>query len=115
MHHRFNISSNNYNYNNNFNNRSLSPVESTMAASQHMCVRPFSLQGNDLKKGMLIKIDGDIFVVLGKDHARSGKGGGFVQATIRNIRGGSKITKRFRSKGDKIEEVVVDDKADYQV
>ena len=74
-----------------------------------------AVQGNDLKKGMLIKIDDGIFQVSGLQTVRSGKGGAFVQAEVKNIRGGSKTTQRFRSKGEKIEEVVIDDVSDYQV
>eukprot|EP00591_Stephanopyxis_turris_P017395 CAMPEP_0195536758 /NCGR_PEP_ID=MMETSP0794_2-20130614/46668_1 /TAXON_ID=515487 /ORGANISM="Stephanopyxis turris, Strain CCMP 815" /LENGTH=184 /DNA_ID=CAMNT_0040670269 /DNA_START=4 /DNA_END=555 /DNA_ORIENTATION=- len=80
-----------------------------------MAKRHASIQGNDLKKGVLIELDGNVFEVLKTQHVRSGKGGAFVQADIRNLNGGSKVTKRFRSKGEKINEIVLDEVADFQV
>lgn len=80
-----------------------------------MAKRHASIQGNDLKKGVLIELDGNVFEVLKTQHVRSGKGGAFVQADIRNLKGGSKVTKRFRSKGEKINEIVLDEVADFQV
>ena len=74
-----------------------------------------SIHANELKKGSFISLDDSIYEVVGKQHVRSGKGGAFIQAEIRNLKGGSKITKRFRSRGEKIDEVVVDENSDYQV
>ena len=43
---------------------------------------------NDLKRGMAVKKDGDIFIVLGTVHRTPGNKRAFVQATLRSLRSG---------------------------
>jgi translation elongation factor P/translation initiation factor 5A len=74
-----------------------------------------SIQGNDLKRGAWINLDGTVYEVVDFQHARSCKRGGLVQAEIRKLQGGSKITKRFRSKGERIEQVIADEVRNHQI
>ncbi|NDH86006.1 elongation factor P [bacterium] len=61
---------------------------------------------NDLKKGMAVKKDGDIFVVLGTVHRTPGNKRAFVQATFRSLRSGQSSDHRLAS-DDRLESVSV--------
>ena len=62
---------------------------------------------NDLRKGMAIKYNGDVSVVLDMQHRTPGNLRAFIQARLRNLRTGAMFEHRFRS-GDALEKVVVD-------
>ena len=65
------------------------------------------IQATRLRKGMLIKMDEDLFRVLDITHLTPGKGHGFVQARLRNIRSGSLNDHKFRSE-DSAERATLD-------
>ena len=44
---------------------------------------------NDLKNGITIEFDGNIFVVLNTEHVKPGKGAAIVKAKLKNLRTGS--------------------------
>ena len=52
---------------------------------------------NDLRKGHAVREGGDIHIVLDVDRVKPGKGGAFVQATLRNLRTGRSNQVRFNS------------------
>jgi elongation factor P len=52
---------------------------------------------NDLKRGMAVKKDGDIFIVLGTVHRTPGNKRAFVQATFRSLRSGLSSDHRLAS------------------
>ena len=52
---------------------------------------------NDLRKGMAIKYNGDVTVVLDMQHRTPGNLRAFVQATLRSIRSGRSSDVRFSS------------------
>ena len=52
---------------------------------------------NDIRKGNAIRYNGDICLVLDQDRVKPGKGGAFVQATLRNLRTGKSNQVRFAS------------------
>jgi elongation factor P len=52
---------------------------------------------NDLRRGMAINYNGDIFVVLDMQHRTPGNLRAFVQATLRSIRTGKSSDVRFSS------------------
>jgi len=52
---------------------------------------------NDLRKGNAVSKDGDLHVVLDLDRVKPGKGGAYVQATMRNLRTGKSSQTRFSS------------------
>ena len=57
---------------------------------------------NDLKIGMTIEMDGNIYTVLDLGHVKPGKGAAFVTAKLKNLRTGSIVEERFNS-GIKVE------------
>jgi elongation factor P len=52
---------------------------------------------NDLRKGMAIKYNGDVHVVLDMQHRTPGNLRAFVQATLRSLKSGKSSTVRFSS------------------
>jgi len=57
---------------------------------------------NDLKVGMTIMYENNIYSVMDTQHVKPGKGAAFVQAKLKNLRSGSIIENRFNS-SDKVE------------
>jgi elongation factor P len=51
----------------------------------------------ELKKGMVIQMDGALWRVMDSQHITPGNWRGYVQATMRNLKTGAKHEKRFRS------------------
>jgi elongation factor P len=62
-----------------------------------------------LKKGMLIKMENDLFRILELQHVTPGNLRGFVRVKMRNIRNGSLNDNRFRSE-DQVERAVLDER-----
>jgi elongation factor P len=56
-----------------------------------------SIQATRLKKGMLIKVDQDLFRVLELQHVTPGNLRGFVRVKLRNIRSGTLSDQKLRS------------------
>ena len=52
---------------------------------------------NDIRKGNAIRYNGDVCLVLDRDRVKPGKGGAFVQVTLRNVRTGKSNQVRFGS------------------
>src|SRR5690606_8318170 len=57
---------------------------------------------NDLKNGMVLKLDGQLWQVLWFQHHKPGKGGAVVRSKIRNVETGKTVDKTFNAdvKGD---------------
>ena len=68
-----------------------------------------SIQATRIKKGMLIKIDADLFRALEVQHVTPGNLRGFVRVKMRNIRTGVLADNRFRSE-DTVERAVLDER-----
>ncbi len=68
-----------------------------------------SIQATRLRKGMLIKMGANLLRVLDITHLTPGKGHGFVQARLRNIRSGSLNDHKFRSE-ESVERAMLDSK-----
>lgn len=62
---------------------------------------------NDLKNGMTLEIDGDLLTVLEFQHVKPGKGGAFVRTTLRNLRTGSVVDRRFNA-GERVERAFIE-------
>jgi elongation factor P len=63
---------------------------------------------NDLKRqGIVIKIDGQPYIVLKSQHAKTAQRRAFVRTTLKNLITGQTIEKTFNA-GDKIEEAEID-------
>lgn len=52
---------------------------------------------NDIKNGMTIEVDGNIYQILEFQHVKPGKGAAFVKTKLKNLRTGSIIEQTFNS------------------
>ena len=68
-----------------------------------------SLQATRMKKGMLIKIDQDLFRVLELQHVTPGNLRGFVRVKFRNIRNGTLSDQKLRSE-DTVERATLEER-----
>jgi elongation factor P len=62
---------------------------------------------NNLKRGLVVKLDDSLYEILEQNHYKPGKGQAFVRVKLKDIYSGSIIDKKLRS-GEKIEDVFVD-------
>ena len=51
---------------------------------------------NDLKNGLVLNIDGQLWAVVEFQHVKPGKGGAFVRTKLRNVTTGSLVERTFR-------------------
>src|SRR5260221_13134837 len=68
-----------------------------------------SIQATRLKRGMLIKVQNDLFRVLDLQHFTPGNKRGFIQARLRNIRTTMLADQKFRAEED-IERAMLDER-----
>lgn len=52
---------------------------------------------NDLRRGLTVTIDGDVYSVVDFLHVKPGKGAAFVRTTLRNVRTGAQTERTFRA------------------
>ena len=62
---------------------------------------------NDLKNGLVLRIDGNLWAVTEFQHVKPGKGGAFVRTTLKNVLSGKVVDKTFNA-GTKVETATVD-------
>lgn len=62
---------------------------------------------NDLKNGMVLNIDGQLWNVVEFQHVKPGKGGAFVRTKLKNVLSGKVVDKTFNA-GVKVETATVD-------
>lgn len=62
---------------------------------------------NDLKNGMVLSIDGQLWSVVEFQHVKPGKGGAFVRTKLKNVLSGKVVDKTFNA-GVKVETATVD-------
>jgi elongation factor P len=62
---------------------------------------------NDLKNGMTLAIDHDLFQVQEFQHVKPGKGGAFVRTTLKNVRTGAVVDRTFRA-AEKVQSAHID-------
>lgn len=65
------------------------------------------MKSTDLRPGMAIKMDGNLFVITQYTHVTPGNLRAFVQVKIKNLNNGSIIEKRLRS-GEDVERIDLD-------
>ena len=65
------------------------------------------ITANDLRRGVVVKVDGDLYVVLDFQHTKPGKGGAFVKAKMRNLTKDVIVDKTFRST-EKVEDIFIE-------
>ena len=62
---------------------------------------------NDLKNGVTLDLEGQLWNVVEFQHVKPGKGGAFVRTTLKNISSGKVVDKTFNA-GTKVEFATVD-------
>jgi elongation factor P len=62
---------------------------------------------NDLKNGMTLNIDGQLWSVVDFQHVKPGKGGAFVRTKLKNVMSGKVVDRTFNA-GVKVETASVD-------
>src|SRR5690606_28050709 len=62
---------------------------------------------NDLKNGMVLNLDGELWTVVEFLHVKPGKGGAFVRTTLKNVRSGKVVDRTFNA-GTKVDTATVD-------
>lgn len=73
-----------------------------------------ALSITEIKSGVTIFLDGDVYVCVDAQHVKPGKGAAFVRARLRNMKSNNIQEKTFRG-DDKIEQAYVDErKLQYQ-
>ena len=65
--------------------------------------------GNEIKPGMIIEHNNDLWSVSKTQHVKHGKGGAFNQVELKSIKKGTKLNERFRS-SDSVERAILDEK-----
>ena len=62
---------------------------------------------NDLKNGIVLSIDGQLWTVIDFQHVKPGKGGAFVRSKLKNVLSGKVVDRTFNA-GAKVETASVD-------
>ena len=62
---------------------------------------------NDLKNGMVLKLEGQLWSVVEFQHVKPGKGPAFVRTKLKNVESGKNVDKTFNA-GTKVETANVD-------
>ncbi len=62
---------------------------------------------NDLKNGMVLRIEGQLWAVVEFQHVKPGKGPAFVRTKLRNVESGKNVDRTFNA-GTKVETANVD-------
>jgi elongation factor P len=65
---------------------------------------------NDLKNGLVLNLDGQLWTVVEFQHVKPGKGGAFVRTTLKNVLTGKVLDRTFNA-GTKVETATVDKRA----
>lgn len=68
-----------------------------------------ALSINEIKSGVTIVVDGDVYVVVDTQHVKPGKGAAFVRAKLRNLKNSSIQEKTFRG-DEKIEPAFIEER-----
>jgi elongation factor P len=68
-----------------------------------------AISATEMKNGQAILVDGEIHIVVGRQHTKPGKGGTFIQAKLKKLSTGQVLDRRFRS-ADKVETAFLEKK-----
>ncbi|MFQ5654300.1 MAG: elongation factor P [Planctomycetota bacterium] len=68
-----------------------------------------SIPASQMRVGQVIQFESDLWVVVSLQHVKLSKGGGAMQAKLKNLKRGDHINHRFRS-SDKVETAFLDKK-----
>jgi elongation factor P len=67
------------------------------------------ISSNDLRNGITINVDGQLWTVIEFLHVKPGKGAAFVRTRLKNVKTGTTLERTFRA-GEKLERAVVDNR-----
>jgi elongation factor P len=62
---------------------------------------------NEIKTGMAIVLDGDLYIIVSYDHVKPGKGQAFVRIKLKKLDTGQVVEKTFKS-GEKLEDAFLE-------
>lgn len=65
------------------------------------------INATEIRKGMVLRMDGDLYLVLEREHVTPGNWRAMIQTEMRSLKSGTKTQKRFRS-NDQVEDVYVE-------
>ena len=68
---------------------------------------PLVATTNDLKNGLVLNLDGQLWTVVEFQHVKPGKGGAFVRTTLKNVLSGKVVDRTFNA-GTKVDTATVD-------
>lgn len=68
-----------------------------------------ALSINEVKNGLTVLIDNDVYVIIDFQQVKPGKGAAFVRTKLRNLRNGNVQERTFRG-DEKVEEAYVDER-----
>lgn len=68
-----------------------------------------ALSINDIKSGVTIFVDGEVWMVVETQHVKPGKGAAFTRAKMRNMKTGNILDRTFRG-DEKIDEAFVEER-----
>lgn len=64
---------------------------------------------NEIKNGMTVIVEGNLYIVSWFQHVKPGKGGAFVKTKLKNLKTGAVLDRTFRS-GETIEQAFLEEK-----
>ncbi|HEY6450450.1 MAG TPA: elongation factor P [Candidatus Cybelea sp.] len=67
------------------------------------------ISSNDLRNGVTIVVDGQLWTVIEFLHVKPGKGSAFVRTRMKNVKTGTTLERTFRA-GEKLERAIVDNR-----
>lgn len=67
------------------------------------------ISSNDLRNGVTIVVDGQLWTVIEFLHVKPGKGSAFVRTRMKNVKTGTTLERTFRA-GEKLERATVDNR-----
>ena len=65
------------------------------------------MKSQEVRNGMALEIDGQIWLVANTDHVKPGKGPAYTQLKLKNLKSGSHMDRRLRS-GEDVDQAVLD-------
>ncbi len=68
------------------------------------------ISSNDLRNGVTIVVDGNLWTVIEFLHVKPGKGAAFVRTRLKNVKTGTTLERTFRA-GEKLERATVDNRS----
>jgi elongation factor P len=68
-----------------------------------------ALSINEIKNGLTVLVDGDIYMIIDFQHVKPGKGAAFVRIKLRNLKNSNVLEKTFRG-DEKIEEAYIEER-----